>query len=128
MAGEAFLVAGVRTPIGSMGGALAEVPAPELGAVCIKEVLARAGLSADGVWDVYGDKHMGVYGDRCAEKCGLTKKDQDDFAVRSHTRARAAIKDGTFKAEIVPVAITVKKQTVQVAEDEGPSRFDEAKL
>jgi acetyl-CoA C-acetyltransferase len=52
MAGEAFLVAGVRTPIGSMGGALAEVPAPELGAICIKEVLARAGVKPDGVDEV----------------------------------------------------------------------------
>jgi acetyl-CoA C-acetyltransferase len=85
-------------------------------------------MIVDGLWDVYGDKHMGVYGDRCAEKCALTRKDQDDFAVRSHTRARAAIKDGTFKAEIVPVSMTVKKQTVQVTEDEGPARFDEAKL
>src|SRR5207249_6864951 len=62
-------------------------------------------MIVDGLWDVYGNKHMGTYGDRCAEKCGLTRKDQDDFAVRSYTRARAAVKDGTFKAETVPVAV-----------------------
>jgi acetyl-CoA C-acetyltransferase len=82
----------------------------------------------DGLWDVYGQKHMGVYGDRCAEKCNLTRKDQDDFAVRSFTRARKAAADGVLKDEIVPVPFTVKKQTVLISEDEGPTRFDEAKL
>ena len=48
----------------------------------------------DGLWDVYGNKHMGVYGDQCAVKCKLTKEDQDSFAVRSFTRARKAIADG----------------------------------
>lgn len=40
----------------------------------------------DGLWDVYGDKHMGIYGDKCAAKYGFTKQAQDDFAVRSCTR------------------------------------------
>lgn len=82
----------------------------------------------DGLWDVYGNKHMGFYGDRCAEKCNLSRKDQDDFAVRSFTRARKAQSEGLFKSEIVPVPITVKKQTTLITEDEGPARFDEAKL
>src|SRR5262249_41749733 len=82
----------------------------------------------DGLWDVYHGKHMGHFGDRCAEKCGLTRADQDEFAIRSFTRARKAAADGTFEDEIVPVPVTVKKQTVLIAEDEGPARFDEAKL
>src|SRR5262245_57166470 len=52
MAAEAFLVSGVRTPIGSLGGALAEVPAPELGAVTIKEALQRAGAKPETVDEV----------------------------------------------------------------------------
>jgi acetyl-CoA C-acetyltransferase len=228
MAGEAFLVAGCRTPIGSMNGVLAEVAAQELGALCIKQALQNAGLKPDkvdevimgnvvgaglgqnparqaairagvppsvgattvnkvcgsglkavmmgtqairlgdaqvivaggmesmsrapylltkarqgyrmgngelidamindGLWDVYGNKHMGFYGDRCAEKCNLSRKDQDDYAVRSFTRARKAQSDGLFKNEMVPVPITVKKQTTLISEDEGPARFDEAKL
>lgn len=228
MADDAFIIAGVRTPIGAMGGALAEVGAPELGAICIKKVLELAkvkgeqvdevimgnvvpaglgqnparqaaikgglpvsvgattinkvcgsGLKAvmlasqairlgdanmvvaggmenmtrapymllkarqgyrmgndtvvdamihDGLWDVYGNQHMGTYGDRCAKHCNLTRQDQDDFAVRSHTRARKAQADGAFKAEIVPVPIVVKKETKWIGEDEGPARFDEAKL
>lgn len=82
----------------------------------------------DGLWDVYGNLHMGTYGDRCAAKYGFSKTDQDDFAVRSHTRARAAIEAGVFAEEIVPVEITVRGKTTTVTADEGPSKFDEAKL
>jgi acetyl-CoA C-acetyltransferase len=82
----------------------------------------------DGLWDVYGNKHMGTYGDRCAQKYSFTKGEQDDFAVRSHTRARRAAADGIFARELVPVSITVKGKTTTVSEDEGPARFDEAKL
>ncbi len=82
----------------------------------------------DGLWDVYGKQHMGVYGDQCATKCNLTREDQDNFAVRSFTRARKAVADGVFKDEIVPVPITVKKATTLISEDEGPAKFDEAKL
>ena len=63
----------------------------------------------DGLWDVYGDKHMGTYGDQCAAKYGFTKQAQDDFAVRSYTRARKAAAEGVFDDEIVPVEIKGKK-------------------
>ena len=228
MASEAMILVGVRTPIGAMNGVLASVPAPELGAVCIKQALKNANVDAervdevlmgnvvgagigqnparqaalkaglpasvgattvnkvcgsglkavmfatqaiklgdanvvvaggmenmslapylltkarqgyrmghgelldamitDGLWDVYGNKHMGTYGDQCAAKCNFTKEEQDSFAVRSFTRARKAVADGVFKEEIVPVSITIKKTTTLVAEDEGPARFDESKL
>jgi acetyl-CoA C-acetyltransferase len=228
MATGAFLASGIRTPIGSLSGALAEVPATDLGGLCIKQVLQGAGLKPDavdevimgnvvsagvgqnparqaalkaglplsvgattvnkvcgsglkavmladqairlgearviiaggmenmsrapylllkarqgyrmghgelldsmildGLWDVYGQKHMGVYGDQCAQKCNLTREDQDNFAVRSFTRARQAIEEGVFKDEIVPVPVPARKQTLLVNEDEGPARFDEAKL
>ena len=224
----AVIVAGVRTPIGAMSGALAAVPAPQLGATCIKGLLQRTGLAGsavdevimgnvvsaglgqnparqaailaglppavgamtvnkvcgsglkavmladqairlgeagvviaggmenmsrapylltkaregyrmgngelidamiqDGLWDVYGNKHMGTYGDRCAAKYGFTKQQQDDFAIRTHNRARKAVEGGLFAEEIVPVEITVKGKTTTVTLDEGPSKFDEAKL
>lgn len=82
----------------------------------------------DGLWDVYGDKHMGIYGDQCALECSLSRKDQDDFAVRSYTRARRAIADGVFDTEIVPVDVTVKRSTTTVTDDEEPGRFNEDKL
>lgn len=225
---EAVIVSGVRTPIGALSGVLADVSAAELGGVCIREALQRAGVAGadvdevimgnvvgagqgqnparqatikaglpvavgattvnkvcgsglksvmlaaqavrlgdarivvaggmesmsrapyllpkarqgyrmghgelldsliqDGLWDVYGNKHMGTYGDQCAAKSQLSRQDQDDFAVRSFTRARQAQTDGAFAAEIVPVPVVVKKQTTLVKDDEGPARFDEAKL
>jgi len=228
MNAEALIVAGVRTPIGSLGGALSTVPATELGATCVKAVLEKAkippddvdevimgnvvgaglgqnparqatikaglpvsvgattinkvcgsGLKSvmfaaqaiklgyahvvvaggmenmslapyllpqarvgyrmgngvlvdamihDGLWDVYGDKHMGTYGDQCAAKCELSRQEQDDFAVRSFTRARKAVAEGIFDDEIVPVTIPSKKGSTTVTEDEGPTRFNEDKL
>ncbi len=82
----------------------------------------------DGLWDVYGDKHMGTYGDQCAAKCELSRQEQDDFAVRSFTRARKAVAEGIFDDEIVPVTIPSKKGSTTVTEDEGPTRFNEDKL
>lgn len=225
---DAFIVSGARTPIGALGGSLAEVSAVELGAISIREALSRAelvgsdveevvmgnvvsagqgqnparqaairaglpqgvgaftinkvcgsGLKSvmlavqsvrlgdaqvvvaggmesmsrapyllpqarqgyrlgngelvdsvvyDGLWDVYGNKHMGTYGDQCAEKCGLTRQDQDDFAVRSYLRAQAAQKSGAFDDELTPVAFTVRRKETTVSEDEGPAKFNEEKL
>ena len=82
----------------------------------------------DGLWDVYHQKPMGTCGDACASAFNITRREQDDFAVRSFTRARKAIAEGTFRDEIVPVEVTSRGKTTVVADDEGPSRFDEAKL
>jgi acetyl-CoA C-acetyltransferase len=228
MASEALIVAGVRTPIGALGGVLSAVPATELGATCIKAALEKAKISGDdvsevimgnvvsagigqnparqaaikaglpvsvgattinkvcgsglkavmlatqsirlghshvvvaggmesmslapyllpqarqgyrmgngvvvdsmihdGLWDVYSDKHMGIYGDQCAAKCGFSKQAQDDFAVRSYTRARKAAAEGVFDDEIVPVEIKSKKGSTLISEDEEPARFNEDKL
>jgi acetyl-CoA C-acetyltransferase len=228
MSQEVMIVTGVRTPIGALNGALASLSAPELGAACIKELLARTGMEGskvgevimgnvvsagigqnparqaaifaglptsvgattvnkvcgsglkavmladqairlgdadvviaggmesmsrapyllakaregyrmghgalldslivDGLWDGYGDKHMGTHGDRCAREFQFTRQEQDDFAVRSYQRARKAIADGAFDAEVIPIDVTVKGKTTRIGADEGPSRFDEAKL
>src|SRR3954471_15336777 len=224
----ACLLAGVRTPIGSLGGALSTVPAPQLAASCIRAVLERARVSPDevdeliignvvsagigqnparqagiyaglpvsvgattvnkvcgsgmkavmlasqsirlgeaeiivaggmenmslapyllpgarqgyrmgngelidsmindGLWDVYGGKHMGIYGEQCAAKYQFMKQQQDDVAVRSYTRARNAISNGIFAEEIAPVEIKTKKGTQVVREDEEPARYNEEKL
>ena len=52
MPAEVFIMSGVRTPIGAMSGALADVPAPELGAICIKEAVQRAGVKPEAVDEV----------------------------------------------------------------------------
>jgi len=225
---ESVIVTGVRTPMGAMMGALAAVPAPQLGATCVRALVSRTGVPADqidevimgnciaaglgmnparqvgifgglpqsvgattlnracasgmkavlladqairagdaqlviaggmenmsrppylllkaregyrmghgelfdaliydGLTDAFSNKHMGVFADQCAAKFGLTKQQQDDFAVRSHTRARKATEEGIAAEEIAPVEITVKGKTTKVSIDEGPSKFDEAKL
>lgn len=225
---DAFIVSGVRTPIGALNGSLAEVPAVELGAIAIKEALVRTGMDGadvdevimgnvvgagqgqnparqasikaglppsvgaftvnkvcgsglksvmlaaqsiqlgesqmvvaggmenmsrapyllpqarqgyrlgngvlvdsvvhDGLWDVYGDKHMGTYGDNCASQSELSRQQQDDFAVRSYQRARQAQADGVFSSEVVPVTFTSRRNEVTVSEDEGLAKFNEEKL
>jgi acetyl-CoA C-acetyltransferase len=82
----------------------------------------------DGLWDVYNNVHMGICGDRCAEKYGFTRQQQDEFAAASFKRALEAAKAGSFAAEIEPVAVKAGKETVTVAEDENPKKFNEEKL
>jgi len=82
----------------------------------------------DGLWDVYKNVHMGICGDRAAEKYGFTREQQDEFAVTSFKRALEAIKSGTFAKEIEPVQVKAGKEVVTVAEDENPRKFNEEKL
>ena len=64
----------------------------------------------DGLWDIYNDYHMGITGENVAEKYGITREEQDQFAVNSHRKALSAIKECRFKAQIVPVEIPAKKK------------------
>ncbi len=75
----------------------------------------------DGLWDPYEDYHMGCTGEIVAEKYGVTRAQQDAWALESHRRAIAAIKAGRFKDEILPVPIPQKKgDPVPFAVDESP--------
>jgi acetyl-CoA C-acetyltransferase len=75
----------------------------------------------DGLWDPYENYHMGCTGEIVAEKYGVTRRQQDEYAVESHRRAIAAAKAGKFRAEILPVAIPLKKgETTTFAADETP--------
>ena len=64
----------------------------------------------DGLWDVYNDFHMGQTAELVAEKYGVTREEQDAFAVMSHQKAAAAWREGRFAAEVVPVEIPAKKK------------------
>jgi acetyl-CoA C-acetyltransferase len=225
---EVLLAGGVRTPIGSFMGTLAEVPAPTLGSIAMRASLARAGVGAehvdeviygnvigaglgqnvarqaslgagipasvgattvskvcgsglkavmlaaqaircgdaevvvaggtenmssapyllpkarggyrlgngelvdsmirDGLWDVYNNTHMGTCGDRCAAKHGVSRQEQDDYAVASYRRAIEAQNRGALVEEIVPVEIAGRKGATIVNSDEEPGRFNEGKL
>ena len=82
----------------------------------------------DGLWDVYNNVHMGSCGDRCAVHEGISRQEQDDFAVASFQRALKAQKEKRFDEELVAVEIKGRKGSVFVREDEQPARFNEEKL
>lgn len=63
----------------------------------------------DGLWDAYADYHMGCTGEVVAEKYAVTRSEQDEYALRSHQKAIAAIKEGRFDAEMLPVPLPQKK-------------------
>src|SRR5215475_2187233 len=77
----------------------------------------------DGLWDIYNDYHMGITGENVAEKYGITREEQDEFALNSHKKAVAAMKECRFKSQIVPVELPAKKKgapAVIFDKDEGP--------
>src|SRR5690349_15936215 len=76
----------------------------------------------DGLWDVYNDYHMGMTGENVAEKYGITREEQDAFAVNSHRKAVQAWNECRFKSQIVPVEIPGKKgqPSTFFDKDEGP--------
>ena len=218
---EVVIVSAVRTPIGSFGGSLKDVPAVDLGAIAAKEALNRANVKpemvdevifgnvlqagigqnlarqvsiaigvpievpsmtinkvcgsglktvqlaaqaimcgeadvvlaggaenmsqapyiipkarwgqrmgdgvivdtmvADGLTDIFNHYHMGITAENIAEQWNITRQEQDEFAVRSQNRAEAAIKNGRFKDEIVPVLIPQRKgDPIVVDTDEYP--------
>jgi acetyl-CoA C-acetyltransferase len=71
---------------------------------------------------------MVVFAEKCAREWQFSRQDQDDFAMRSVTRAQKAIKDGKFKNEIVPFEVATRKGPVTVADDEKPGTVDAAKI
>jgi len=78
------------------------------------------GMVQDGLWEIFYNYHMGVTSENIATKYGITRQEQDAFALESNNRALAAIKNGTFKDEIVPVDIKVKRETKAFDVDEHP--------
>ena len=225
---EVFVVAGLRTPFGSLNGVLADVEAPQLGATVMKGLLEKAGVAAaavdevivgqvlsggcgqaparqamryagipdgvpamtinkvcgsglkaimlgadsirlgnsqvvlaggmenmtlapyilkkarngyrmghgelfdlmiyDGLQDPYTGRHMGEIGEDSAERNGISRAEQDDFALRSYRLAQEAITGGVFADEIVPVVKKTKKGDDIVDRDEEPFKVDSTKL
>lgn len=79
------------------------------------------GLAKDGLTDVYDGKAMGNAAEWCASTCGVTREEQDAFAIASYQRSQKAIQEGRFADEIVPVPIPQKKgDPVLFAQDEEP--------
>jgi acetyl-CoA C-acetyltransferase len=80
------------------------------------------GMIHDGLWDSFGNVHMGSYAEYTAQKAGITREGQDEFAYQSHRKAVQAIESGKFAAEIIPVEVAGKGGSTTVAQDEGPRK------
>src|SRR5438270_10404487 len=72
----------------------------------------------DGLWDIYNNYHMGMTGENVAQKYGITREQQDEYAVNSHQKAVQAWKECRFKSQIVPVELPARKK------GETPTLFD----
>jgi acetyl-CoA C-acetyltransferase len=75
-------------------------------------------LIYDGLWCAFDNWHMGCTAEVVAEEYGVTRQQQDEYALNSHRKAVAAIKEGRFDREIVPVQ--QKRQPLMISTDEGP--------
>jgi acetyl-CoA C-acetyltransferase len=74
----------------------------------------------DGLWDAFNNYHMGMTAENIAEKFGISRTDQDNFAASSQQKAEAAIAAGKFKTEIVPITIQDRKGDIVFEKDEFP--------
>jgi acetyl-CoA C-acetyltransferase len=93
------------------------------------DVMMQDGLAKDGLVDVYDQVAMGNFADICATKYEITRAAQDEFATNSYKKAQAAITNGWFKDEIIPVEIPQKKgASIIVAQDEEPTKVNFEKI
>jgi len=111
LAGDAKII--VAGGMESMSGAPHLLPGSRMG---IRMGHARFidSMIHDGLWDAYHDCHMGSFADKAAKEQGYTREELDQFAVESYKRAQAAIEQGVFREEIIPV---------EVPQPKGPPKF-----
>lgn len=85
------------------------------------------GMINDGLWDPYNNFHMGNAAEICAQKYNISRKEQDDFSIRSYENAISSTRNGLFTEEIVPVIVTTKNSTETISEDEEIRRYNPEK-
>ena len=78
------------------------------------------GMVYDGLWEIFYGYHMGITSENIAEKYGITREEQDRFSLISNQRAIEAIRNGTFKDEVVPVEVVQKREVKIFDTDEHP--------
>jgi len=119
---EAVVAGGVE----SMSGAPYILPALRQGAR-LGETAALDIAVHDGLTDAFGKYHMGITAENIAEKFNISREEQDRFAAESQRRCAAAVENGIFNDEIVPIVVQERKKEVIVDRDEHPkpdSTFD----
>ena len=88
-------------------------------AVKLGNVTMVDGMIRDGLWDVYTNKHMGNCAETCATKKNISREEQDNFAITSYNRSKAAWDAGKFDNEVVPVEVPQRKgDPILVTKDE----------
>lgn len=85
-------------------------------------------MTMDGLEDAYNGQAMGMFAEDCVAKYGLTREDQDAFAIASLERANKAIAEGKFESEITPVAVAGRKGEVLYSVDEQPGKSSADKI
>ena len=86
-------------------------------------------MAFDGLEDAYqSGTAMGVFAEKCAREWQFSREEQDAYSVRSVERAQAAIRDGNFADEIIPVEVKSRKGTVTVSDDEKPGLVNAEKI
>ena len=85
-------------------------------------------MALDGLEDPYEKQAMGVFGEKCADKYGFARNEQDKYAAESIRRALEAVKGGLFADEIAPVTVPGRKEDITVTEDEAPQRARPEKI
>lgn len=80
------------------------------------------GMIHDGLWDSFGNNHMGDYAEYTATKAKVSREEQDKFALESHRKAVVAQEAGSFDAEILPVEVKTRGGVTVVKADEGPRK------
>jgi acetyl-CoA C-acetyltransferase len=111
----------------SMSNAPYLLPAAR-GGMRMGNAVAVDSMIHDGLWDPYGNAHMGNFGDACAKENDFAREAQDAFAKASFERALAAQKSGWFKDEIVGVEVKNGKDSKVVDTDEGPGKYNPEKM
>lgn len=86
------------------------------------------GVVHDGLWDIYNNQHMGMCGEKCATEYGISREEQDSYAIESYRRAQEALSKGAFE-EVIPVEIPKRRgDQLVVTEDEEPGSINIEKI
>lgn len=81
----------------------------------------------DGLWDIFGNYHMGITAENVAQEYNVSREEQDEFSAKSQNKAESAIKDGRFKDEIVPIEIPQPKGDPTIFNQDEFPRFGTTK-
>ena len=85
----------------------------------MNDQVVKDSMVYDGLWDIFNDQHMGFTGEIVADRFGITREEADILSYESNMKAAAAIKNGKFRNEIVPVTVKQKKENIIIDTDEG---------